>query len=365
VPRPAQAGRTVRSLLGALVATVALLVGAAPAMADSASISVAATNGQPDPVAYISRVFTVSGTATAGTRLYVKHRLAGGTGCAPSAFADSGSWPDASFYGAAVNGSFSFQRLLAWGRPGTWMFCFWLAGDETTVTTPIMQTVTFREPAGTIGAAVYPAVPRPGQPAQITVAGTTESSRRVYAKIRPADGTPCATSYDADAGGGFVGGWSVDGPFSIDANVTQAYPGAYLICLWLAGSSDDVLPIGGVRQQTYAVVRPRQPQVASIAILDCRTAKHVTRVRARTTRSVCLRYRFSTPPAAGLLVSVAYVTPRHAIYKTVSTTWPSGASTAMTSRALPSRAYLHRHGTWFAVLRVDGAWVRTKSVHVI
>lgn len=357
---------TVRYWLACLAAALVALLCAGTARADTGSLSITTEGGQPDPVAYIPRVFTVSGTATGtGKHLYVKHRAAGGTGCAPSAFSDTGTWPDASFYGPAVSSAFTFQKILTVRSPGTWLFCFWLAADETATTTPIAQTITFREPAGTIGAAVYPAVPRPGQAAQITVAGSTESARRVYAKIRPADGPPCATSYDADPGGGFIGGWSVDGPFSISANATEAYPGSYLICLWLAGASDDSLPIGGVRQQGYVVERPPQPHVTSIAILNCRTGKHLKRVRARTTKSVCLRYRFSTPPAPGLSVSVAYVTPRHVIYKAVRMTWPGGASTTMTSKALPSRAYLHRRGTWFAVLRVDGAWVRTKSVHVM
>ena len=53
------------------------------------------------------------------------------------------------------------------------------------------------------------------------------------------------------------------------------------------------------------------------------------------------------------------------MYKMVSMTWPGGTSTTMTSKALPVRAYLHRRGTWYAVLRVDGAWVRTKALHVV
>ena len=87
-------------------------------------------------------------------------------------------------------------------------------------------------------------------------------------------------------------------------------------------------------------------------------------VRARKVKSVCLRYRFSTPPAPGLSVSVAYVTPRHVIYKTVRTMWPGGAATTLTSQGLPARAYKHRRGTWFAVLRVDGAWIKTTALHV-
>ena len=211
-----------------------------------------------------------------------------------------------------MSSAFTFQKILTVRSPGTWLFCFWLAADETATTTPIAQTITFREPAGTIGAAVYPAVPRPGQAAQITVAGSTESARRVYAKIRPADGPPCATSYDADPGGGFIGGWSVDGPFSISANATEAYPGSYLICLWLAGASDDSLPIGGVRQQGYVVERPPQPHVTSIAILNCRTGKHLKRVR-RARRSPCACATASRPrrPPVCRCRWPTYPAPRH------------------------------------------------------
>ena len=170
--------------------------------------------------------------------------------------------------------------------------------SENTVTPRSRRPSSFAA-RGTLAAGVYPAVPRPGQRSQITVAGTTEASRRVYAKIRPVDGPPCASSYDVDPGGEFIEGWSVDGAFSINANATEADPGTYLICLWLAGDSGDSLPIGGVRQQTYTVVRPPTPRVASIAILNCRTGKHLKLVRAHATKSVCMRYGSRRRPRRG------------------------------------------------------------------
>jgi hypothetical protein len=36
----------------------------------------------------------------------------------------------------------------------------------------------------------------------------------------------------------------------------------------------------------------------------------------------------------------------------------------LTTGALPIRAYKHRRGVWYAVLRVDGQWVKTKSFRI-
>src|SRR5437667_12302726 len=110
----ASRGRLRVALVG-LATVVALLAAASTALAEGASLSVTTAGGQPDPVAHIARVFNVSGTAAAGKHLYVKHRAAGGAACAPSAFSDSGTWPDVSFYGPAVSGPFSIQRILSWG----------------------------------------------------------------------------------------------------------------------------------------------------------------------------------------------------------------------------------------------------------
>jgi hypothetical protein len=78
-----------------------------------------------------------------------------------------------------------------------------------------------------------------------------------------------------------------------------------------------------------------------------------------------VRYTFSRPPAAGQRVTVTYVTPRHATYKTVTLPWPATTPRTITIGSLSAGAYRHRRGTWCAVLRVDGEWVKTKTFHVV
>jgi len=340
-----------RGALAGLATAVALLVGAGSALADTATLSVTTSTGQPDSVAYIARVFTLSGTGTVGKYLFVKHRAAGGPPCAASAYTDPGTFLDASFYGVPMSGgAFSLQRTLTWRAPGTWMLCYWFAGAETTVATPITQVITVRAPPASIAATVIPTQPKAGDEGTITVAGTTEAPRRVYAKIRAADATPCAPTFDADPGGSMISGWSVEGAFSIKTNLNDPVLGQWLVCMWLAGTSDDQLPVAA-SSQVFTVVRARPVVVSSVTLLNCRGHNRLSRVRA-TIRSVCLRYRFSSAPLAGEHLSLSYITPKGRIYKSVGMTSRGGKSQTLTKAALPVRAYRHRHGTWRAILRM-------------
>src|ERR1039457_921107 len=200
--------KAVRSCaLGSLFALIAVLMWSGMALADSASISVTTTSGQSDPAAGVPRIFTLSGVASVPEHVYVKSRAPGGAPCAPTADSDTGSgierygdWG----YGEEVNGDFSFQKVFTWEPPGTEVFCIWLASSGSTITTPITQTITFRAPNGTITATVNPITPTPGEKATITVTGSSEAPEKVFAKIRPSGGAPCAQTYDADSGSSLI-----------------------------------------------------------------------------------------------------------------------------------------------------------------
>ncbi len=248
-------------VLVSLLALVAVLVYAGSAFADSASISVTTTSGQSDPAAGVPRIFTVSGVASVPERVFVKWRAPGGAPCAPTAQSDTGStieyfdWA----YGEEVNGDFSFQKVFTWEQTGPQVFCIWLASNDSTIATPITQVITFRAPNGTITATVNPLTPAPAQQATITVTGSSEAPEKVYAKIRPAGGAPCAQTYEADTGSNLIEGDDVNGSFSEQAQTTQSKAGTYLICLWLAGSANDTSPIAGPQPETFTVASPPPP----------------------------------------------------------------------------------------------------------
>lgn len=352
-----------RPAVVSLLAVAALLVSASAAAAATASVSVTTASGQSDPVAYVPRVFTVSGNGPPGSSLYMKQRPAGGAGCAPTAYADPGRL-STGFYGLPVEGAFSFQRVGTWDAPGDWTFCVWIATGETTIAPVITQTVNFRTPGGQIATSISPRTPQVGQRAEVTVAGDTEAPRRMWVKIRPALGGECAPNYDADAGQSLIDGWDADGVFHAKRYTWLSDPGHYVVCAWLAGSSYDPWPVAGPQAMTFNVTR-RPPVVASAAALDCPKRSPITRFHAGHVTSVCARYRFSTPPVAGAKLTVSYVAPTRRTYKTVRSRWPSGASTTLTAAPLAASAYRHRRGLWRAILRVAGQRVKTTSFRVM
>jgi hypothetical protein len=253
------------SVLVSLLALAAVFIYAGSAFADSASISVTNTAGESDPAAGLSRVYTLSGTVEAPEHAYVKFRGPGGAPCAPNAAGDTGRVLEAEgyrqFYGTAIEGEFKARFVATWEPPGPVMFCIWLAKSETEITAPITELITFRSPKGTISATVNPLTPTPGQQATVTVTGASEAPERVYAKVRPAGGAPCAATYEADSGENLINGQNVNGSFSTQAETTQSKAGQYLICLWMAGSGNETPAIAGPQPETFTVVSPPPPCV--------------------------------------------------------------------------------------------------------
>ena len=104
-----------RAGAAALTALVVSLAAASVASADTATITVTAPGGEPDPVAGVRRTFTVAGSTAADQVLYVKHRAADGVACATSPDTDPGQY-FTTFTGRRSSGN-SATRGRSSGRP--------------------------------------------------------------------------------------------------------------------------------------------------------------------------------------------------------------------------------------------------------
>lgn len=242
--------------LVAVIGILAALAFADQARAATASISVTTSAGLSDPASGVPRVFTLRGTTDRPGRIYVSYRGTGGAGCAPTASSDSGR-SVGSFYGASVDGAFSFSETRTWSPPGAFVFCIWLARSESAISVPIAQTMVFRPPVGTISAIVSPLTPAVNESFGILVGGQSEAPARAYARIRQGGG--CASSFDADTGKIVLAGDPVNGSFGLQATTKQSSAGAYALCLWLALSGADASPIAAQLQRVH-VLGPPRPQ---------------------------------------------------------------------------------------------------------
>ena len=349
-----------RSLLRALAVTALLLVGDGP-HADSASISVV-TRGHHDPVAYIGRVFTVSGAATTAKRLYVKHRAAGGAG-ARRARSPTGNVARRVVLRRGRNGPSQLPAALAWGSPAPGCS----ASGSPPTSTP--SRPDGRRPSTLPRARRHDRrrrlPPSRGRASERghSARGPTKSSRRVYAKLaRPTARRARATTMRAPEAS--RRGVERRRRVQHDANASEVARARYMICLWLAGDSGDSSPVGGVRQQTLAVVSTAHTAgvLGRDAQVPDRQAPPAVE-RARRQAVVHAVPLLDAAAAAHTGVRCSFVTPAAHQYKTVSVTWPSGTSTTMTSKALPGARLPARRGTVRGVA-VDGAGIRTEAFRV-
>jgi hypothetical protein len=77
----------------------------------------------------------------------------------------------------------------------------------------------------------------------IAVSGTAERPALVHARVRFADGSPCAPTYASADGRSLVRDAAVDGAFSLRLATTPAKAGRYRVCVWLARSVRDPSPL--------------------------------------------------------------------------------------------------------------------------
>lgn len=290
--------------LAAIGIAFAAVVVAVPSVAhaDAARIEVLDAAGKADPVIDVGRTFRTSGNVTTPKRVYVKFRPAGGAACAPSFSSDSGDDSVLFPSGLSVNGDFSESRTGTWRTAGAFQFCIWLADSSSQAVTPISQVITFRAPAATVSATVTPIDAPPDTVLTATVTGTTEAPRRLYAKIRPAGGAPCAGSFSTDTGDELIGFRNVDGAFTETTTFSRSTAGDYLMCLWVAQSSDDAKPVAGPQAIPFRVVAPPPPCVVPSIVPGSSLATALAALTGASCTEGPRRYQASTRFARGSVI---------------------------------------------------------------
>ena len=93
--------------------------------------------------------------------------------------------------------------------------------------------------------------------ATVTITGSSEAPKNVYAKIRPAGGAPCAiVVFSADSGDGLITIRASAVASASRKRRPSSIAGPYVICLWLASSSSDGAPVAGPQPATFTVLAP-------------------------------------------------------------------------------------------------------------
>jgi len=219
---------------GTLAAALAVCITAAAPAAARAALNVTLVGG--DALEDRAMTFIATGTTNATNEIYAKYRPSGGVPCAPSYGADSGT----SEFFAQPSGA---QDVITSGEPGAYVMCAYLAASSTAVPTEAFTLpVNVRANNATLTVQA-PATGFPGVAVPVTLSGTTELGRTLYAKAKPVGAGPCAQSRSADPSSeSFAFSEPALGAFGIP-RLAGPFPdvGQYTLCAWLQEGFSDVV----------------------------------------------------------------------------------------------------------------------------
>jgi hypothetical protein len=206
-----------------------------------------------DPVQDVPTSLTVAGSAAqpAGTVVYA--RRAGGAPCAPTAQSESGATIAGGPTGTTFSGAFGYSANWTPGPPGEYLVCSYLFATWSDAPLAVAsQTIAVRAPRGSIRVRLSPATPVAGNAFIVTFTGTSEATRRLFAKLDPA-GAACALTPGADSG------VPLDyKPPPNQGEYVQPYAltreaGTYQLCAWLAARPDDTAPVARLERSIRVV----------------------------------------------------------------------------------------------------------------
>ncbi len=237
---------------------VALGVLACAPAAAQAALSITLVGG--DALEERPMTFIASGTTDATNDIWATLRLSGGGPCAPSYAANSGG--SLLFFGEPSG----TQEIETVEEPGAYVVCAYLASDFDAVPVERFTLPVNVRPNNATVAIQAPVRGVQDTPTPVTLVGTTELGRQLFARAKPVGSGPCGQSMAADPSSGTfayaepaLGAFAVPrlaGPFS--------EAGRYTLCAWVQEHYNDVVAEAGATAVIDIV--PPIPVLRSLAM---------------------------------------------------------------------------------------------------
>jgi hypothetical protein len=283
--------RCARRMIPAVIvtaATAALAGGlAAPAMADTSSITVATATASPEQSFPVDLSFSGTNALAGAAEVEAIVRPAGGPACESSYQEDTTTFPaeDTAIFAPGAqtvpSGAYQVAGSFRPPSPGSYQLCAWLAQNQNSVdqpvTSPATLSISARGPQVAQLTVSVPKNPAPNVSFQITYTTQTDQVLSLSSVLRPASEAPCPDSFDADRSQnqqetnllGFGGQQVFGGPVTTTATTKQK-TGLYIVCTWVQG------PDGGQVDQTATtpVTVGAPPPPTPGLILTKATASH-------------------------------------------------------------------------------------------
>ncbi len=245
--------RCARTIIPAVIVTAALAGGlAAPALADSSSISVAATTVTAEQAFPVDLSFSGTNSLTGAAEIEAVVRPAGGPACETSYQEDTSTFlgEDTTIFAPGAQtvdpGAYQLSGNFRPPAPGSYQVCAWLAENQESIDQPVAPpaslTVSARGPQVSQLTVVLAKDLQPGVSFQVTYTTQTDQSLSLFSVLRPASEAPCPPSFGLDQQQnqaetnllGFGGQQVFGGPVTTTATTRQK-TGSYVLCTWVQG----------------------------------------------------------------------------------------------------------------------------------
>lgn len=258
------------------VVTVAAFAAAfaAPAMADTSSITLATSTANPEQALPVDLSFSGNNAVAGAAEVEAIVRPAGGPACQTSYEEDTSSFPaeDTVIFAPGAKtvspGAYQLTGTFRPPAPGSYQLCAWLAQSQNSTDSPVAApatiTVSARGPQVSQFAVTVPKTLEPRVTFPITYATQTDQSLSLFSVLRAASELPCPDSFElaqqqdqVETILSGIGDQSVFGGPATTTETTSQKTGLYVICSWLEGPN--ALQVDGALSTPITVGTPAAP----------------------------------------------------------------------------------------------------------
>ncbi len=275
--------RAARRLSAAVIVTIAASAAAfaAPAMADTSSITVATTTASPEQAFPVDLSFSGTNALAGAAEVEAIVRPAGGPACQASYQDDTETFPgeDTTIFApgaqAVPTGAFDVPGTFRPPAPGSYQLCAWLAQTQNSADQPVAGPASLSITArGPQVAQLTVAIPKDLQPNvtfPVTYTTQTDQVLSLYSVLRPATEAPCPASFSLDRGQNHsetnllgIGQQQVFGGPMTATVTTRQRTGFYIICTWVEGPTSGEVDSTATTPVTVGTPPPPKPDLTLI-----------------------------------------------------------------------------------------------------
>ena len=318
--------RRARKLSAAVIVATAFAVGAfaAPAMADTSSITIASATATPEQAIPVDLTFSGTNAQTGSSEVEAVVRPAGGLTCLSSYQEDISTLPgqDVTIFAPGAQsvapGAYSVSGSFKPPAPGGYQICAWLEQSQNStdqaVSAPATLSISARGPQVSQLTVTVPKNPQPNVTFPVSYTTQTDQPLTLYSVLYSAALGSCPASFELNEQENraetVLSGLPVIQVFGGPATstlTTRQKTGFYLVCTWIEGPNSGEVDHAASTPVTVGTPTAPKPGLK----LTRATASHRHGVSVAGSTAAGFTGKLTVSAACGRSTARRTATPRH------------------------------------------------------